>query len=199
MPPRITRRQLGGAPPVASVPDPVPYPMIPLPSDRATWPALDSGVMAQAVFAAKVHNCIPDARVIIGMYGGSSTLLVPLFEAQVMAAKAPVALEIALGGTVHPLRLAYVISGMGSTAPQHAIILPLVRAAIDALIATGRVHDHRIATYLGTAVVVAFGEQLQAQLASAESDPLRAGRARPGSSVHTRWDPTTGIGVTTIR
>jgi len=37
--------------------------------------------MARTIFALRLHNCFPNARAIIGAYGGSTALLAPLSAA----------------------------------------------------------------------------------------------------------------------
>lgn len=199
MPPRISRRQLGGAPPVLSIANPLPFPTIPLPADRSDWPTLNSTVMARVVYALRLHNCFPDARAVIGVYGGSSELLVPLFRAQTTAATAPVALESALGGTGHPLRLAYVLSGLGPNAAEHPSLLPFALSAIRLLLASSMRRDDHVAAYLADALADAFGEVAHAAMASPDFDPLRSTATSVRPRMQTSWDPVTGGAITTIQ
>lgn len=195
----ISRRQLGGAPPVLPIANPLPFPTIPLPADRGDWPTLNSTVMARVVHAMRLHNCFPDARAVIGFYGGSSELLVPLFRAQTAASTAPVALESALGGTGQPLRLAYVLSGLGRSAAEHPSLLPFALGAIRLLLASGMRRDDLIAAYLAERLADAFGEVFRAAMASPDFDQLRSTATSGRPKMQTSWDPDTGYGITTIQ
>ncbi|MCC7054217.1 MAG: hypothetical protein IT355_13205 [Gemmatimonadaceae bacterium] len=199
MSPRITRQQLGGAPPVPAERNALSFPTIPLPADRAEWPTLDATVMARVLFALRFHNCIPDARLIIRLYGGSSELLTPLFRAAALANVEPVALDDALGGTGHPLRLAYVLSGLGGTQDVHPSLLAFSLDVIRMLLGTGQRADQHVADYLAERVVGVFGEAGACALRSADFDPIRSPEFPVHPKIQTTWDRDTGNNVSTIR
>ena len=197
--PCITRRQLGGAPPFRSAPNPAPFPTIPLPADRTAWPELTHTVLARAVTAARVDNCIPHTRVIIDTYGGSGVLLTPLFHAHATAVNGPVALERALGGTLRALRLAYAISGIGRKAAEHPIRLPIALSAITWLRSSGLIREQCIAVCLADTLVEAFGEDVHPQMTSATFDPLRSTVVTSRLRVQMTRDPHTVDFITKIQ
>lgn len=157
-PPRLTRKGFDGLRPVRKTASAIPFPTCALPADRTSWPLLTHGELSSAYYAAWLDLHLLRTRVAIAHYGGSTALLRPLFDARANSYRSAVPLDVALGDTLHPLRLSYLIEHMQRNANERETILSLLPSALDALQVSQTMASHFVASHLADAVRQAYGD-----------------------------------------
>jgi hypothetical protein len=123
-------------------------PTLPLPAARKNWPLLHDEELWRAILTLQIHLDFTGARASIARYGGSAALLQPLHDAFARSRSEPVPLEMALGDTVHPIRLAYLLAAMDPSPDRRDVVLPLLMPTVSLLLKSGHVCDVHIASFL---------------------------------------------------
>ena len=141
-----TSRRFGKS--VAPAVGSLPCPTLPLPAVRDKWPTLNDEEIWRAILGLQIHLELVNARPTIARCGGSVVLLEPLHDAFARSRTKPVPLETALGGAVHPVRLAYLLLGMNPSPARRDAMLPPLKAMVVHLLASGHQCDIHIAAFL---------------------------------------------------
>lgn len=132
-------------------------PTVPLPARRLDWPRFTFHELWRTLTVAELHIADALAAPYIDSYGGREPLLAPLTAAAIRAVEAgPVRIEDAMGGVVHPSRLAYLIAGMTQHDAMHGVLLQVLVPVLTPLLKSPRDNDFVTAWFLSSCVLGAY-------------------------------------------